>query len=85
MEQNHKHSFTFQVERIWGMVNSHAKDLHSDVAGLKKGPSMKKLRREKHWKLSLALQFNSRSRDMKRLRKINKEFQEFVVVGEEKR
>ena len=67
------------------MVNSHAKDLHGDVASLKKGTSIRRLGRDKHWKLSLALQFNSRSRDMKRLRKINKEFQEFVVVGEEKR
>ena len=67
------------------MVNSHAKDLHGDVAKLKKGTSIRRIGRDKNWKLSLALQFNSRSRDMKRLRKINKEFQEFVVVGEEKR
>ena len=76
----------FQVEKIWGMVNGYANDLSGDVQGLKKGPSLRKgLRKDKHWKLSLALQFNSRARDLKRLQKVNKEFQDFVVAGEERR
>ena len=75
-----------QVERIWGMINGYAKDLSGDVQGLKRGPSLRKgLRKDKQWKLSLALQFNSRARDLKRLQRINKEFQEFVVAGEDRR
>ena len=37
------------------------------------------------WKLSMVLQFNSHMKELNRLKKLNKEFNEFVNVGEQKR
>ena len=77
-----------QVERIWGLINGHAVSLHSAIGNLgatvkmsdKSGPG-----RNIPWKLSMVLQFNSHMKELNRLKKLNKEFNEFVNVGEQKR
>ena len=71
-----------QIERIWGIVNVHAQEIHS-----KFGEVMKDKRKppKLQWKVSLALQFSSRKKDFKKLRKIYQELDEYVGVKEEKR
>ena len=74
--------FWLQIERIWGIVNVHAQEIHA-----KFGEVMKDKRKPPRlqWKVSLALQFSSRKKDIKKLRKIYQELDEFVGVKEEKR
>lgn len=71
-----------QVERIWGIVNVHAQDIHTSL-----GQAMKdKIKPPRlQWKVSLALLFSSWKKDVKKLKKLYQELDEFVTVKEEKR
>ena len=72
-----------QVERIWGIVNVHAQEIHGRF-----GEVMKDKRRPPRlqwWKVSFALQLSSRKKDIRKLKKIYQELDEFVTVKEEKR
>ena len=70
------------------MLNAHTQRVHGSVGELGKlkkrgtfGAAGKKLQ----WKVSMALQFNSQTKEFHHLQKVIKEFNEFVRVGEAKR
>lgn len=75
-----------EVERIWDLLNTHANELHGAVGDLDKKEKVGIIHgRGLHWKISAALQFNSRLKEVRRLKKFNKEFNDFVRVGGAKR
>ena len=75
------------MERIWGLLNTHAAEVYKTVSKISKKnkaiaigglPDMS-------WKATAALQFSTKLKDIKRLKKMNKEFEHFVSVGTDKR
>ena len=79
---------TAQVEYVWDLILSTSKDIHSSMEKRKGSLIPKKSfgrieRRD--LKLALALQFMTRGKELRRLEKIGKEFEEFLDVAERKR
>ena len=72
-----------QVERIWDLILTNAEDIQSSAVS-KLGPPAGPRRTLRHLdrselKLALALQFMSKGRELRRLEKIGKEYEEFIA------
>ena len=78
--------FPWQVGLIWNLVNATCGDIQRAL--LTRDSSLHKKKsglRRQDIKLSLILQFAARGRELKRMQRIGKEFEEFVIVSKKKR
>ena len=68
-------------------MNTHAAEIHEAVAKIsKKNKTLSTTGiPDLSWKASAALQFSTKLKDVKRLKKMNQEFENFVSVGKNKR
>lgn len=76
------------MEYVWDLILTTSKGIHSSMEKRKSSLIPKKTfgRLERRdLKLALALQFMTRGKELRRLEKIGKEFEEFVEVAERKR
>ena len=74
-----------QVERIWDMVNGACGDSQAAlIAGVTSLTKRRKFNRQE-MKLSVILQFVAHGGELKKLKRIGKEFAEFVVYSKRKR
>ena len=77
-----------QVESMWDLVVSTCKGIHSAMEERKNSlvphKTFGRLER-RDLKLALALKFMTRSKELRRLEKIAKEFEDFMEVAERKR
>ena len=77
-----------QVESVWDLIVSTCKGIHVAMEQRKNSllPQKRFGRLERRdLKLALALKFMTRSKELKRLEKIAKEFEDFMEVAERKR
>lgn len=76
-----------QVERIWDLLNTTSKEVEAAMVAKVKSLHLKSRPhfRKQDIKLALMLQFIARGRELKRLQKIGKEFEDFVVHSHRKR
>jgi hypothetical protein len=74
-----------QVEHLWDMVNGACSDSQAAlIAGVTSLTKRKKFNRQE-MKLSVILQFVAHGGELKKLKRIGKEFAEFVVYSKRKR
>ena len=76
------------MERIWDIVNAISKEAEQAMLAKVKSLNTKSVRRrlrKQDLKVSILLQFISKGRELKRLQKIGKEFEDFVLHSHRKR
>ncbi len=87
-QANHIPDVVVQVERVWDMINKTAKEAEEammDKVHSLNSKSVKRRLKKQDLKMSILLQFISKGRELKRLQKIGKEFEDFVLHSHKKR
>ena len=81
------HFHGMQVERVWDLLNSTSKEVEAAMTAKVRSlhPKGRPHFRKQDIKLAFILQFITRGREMKRLQRIKKEFDDFVIHSHRKR